>query len=289
MKKSKFTEEQIAFALRQVEAGTPVEQACRKLGVSEATFYRWKKQFGGMGIAECGGSKQLEEENRKLKQLVADLSLDKKMLQDVLAKKVLTPARRRDVVARLRAAYGASERRTCAAPAFPRASQRYASRRDPQDALRVRLRDLAGARFRYGYRRLHVLLRREGWEINHKRVYRLYAEEGLAMRRGRTRVGTPALSPRRAAGRRGGQPGLGDGLHERRPLGWPEVPRPDGRRHLHPRGPGRPGRRPVHRRRGRPRPGGARRRAGRARRASGWTTARSSSAGRWTCGPTSTA
>ena len=73
--------------------------------------------------------------------------------------------------------------RTCAVLAFPRASHRYASRRDPQDALRVRLRDLAGARFRYGYRRLHVLLRREGWEVNHKRVYRLYAEEGLAVRR----------------------------------------------------------------------------------------------------------
>ena len=87
MKKSKFTEEQVAFALRQAEAGTPVEQVCRKLGVSKATFYRWKKQFGGMSVAEVRRLKQLEEENRKLKQLVADLSLDKKMLQDVLAKK----------------------------------------------------------------------------------------------------------------------------------------------------------------------------------------------------------
>jgi len=86
------------------------------------------------------------------------------------------------VAERLQAAYGASERRTCAALRFPRASLRYVGRRDPQDALRVRLRDLAGARFRYGYRRLHVLLRREGWEINHKRTYRLYAEEGPAMR-----------------------------------------------------------------------------------------------------------
>ena len=88
MRKSKFTEEQIAFALRQVEGGTAVEQACRKMGVSEATFYRWKKQFGGMGVVELRRLKQLKEENRKLKQLVADLSLDKKMLQDVLSKKV---------------------------------------------------------------------------------------------------------------------------------------------------------------------------------------------------------
>jgi putative transposase len=88
MKKSKFTEEQIAFALRQAEAGTPVEQVCRKLGISQATFFRWKKRFGGMGTAELRRLRLLEEENRKLKQLVADLSLDKAMLQDVLSKEV---------------------------------------------------------------------------------------------------------------------------------------------------------------------------------------------------------
>jgi putative transposase len=88
MKKTKYTEEQIAFALRQEEAGTPVGDICRKMGISEATFYRWKKEFGGMGVAELRRLRQLEEENHKLKQLVADLSLDKKMLQDVLAKKL---------------------------------------------------------------------------------------------------------------------------------------------------------------------------------------------------------
>ena len=88
MSKKRFTEEQIAFTLRQAEAGTPVADICRKLGVSEATFYRWKKQYGGMGVAELRRLRQLEEENQKLKQLVADLSLDKKMLQDVLSKKV---------------------------------------------------------------------------------------------------------------------------------------------------------------------------------------------------------
>ena len=87
MKKSRFTEPQIAFALRQAEQGTPIEEITRKLGVSEATFYRWKKRFAGMGVAELRRLKQLEEENRKLKRLVADLSLDKAMLQDVLSKK----------------------------------------------------------------------------------------------------------------------------------------------------------------------------------------------------------
>jgi putative transposase len=87
MKRKRFTEEQIAFALRQAEAGTPVEEICRKLGVSEPTFCRWKKQFAGMGVAEIRRLKQLEEENKRLKQLVADLTLDKTMLQDVLRRK----------------------------------------------------------------------------------------------------------------------------------------------------------------------------------------------------------
>ena len=88
MKKKRFTEEQIAFALRQEDSGIPVGEVCRKMGVSEATFYRWKKKFGSLGIPELRRLKQLEEENRKLKGLVADLSLDKVMLQDVLRKKL---------------------------------------------------------------------------------------------------------------------------------------------------------------------------------------------------------
>lgn len=88
MKKSKFTEEQIAFALKQADTGTPVEEVCRKMGICQATFYAWRKKYGGLGVAELRRLRQLEEENRKLKQLVADLSLDKAMLQDVLAKKL---------------------------------------------------------------------------------------------------------------------------------------------------------------------------------------------------------
>jgi putative transposase len=88
MKKSKFTEAQIAFALKQAESGTTVEEICRKMGISQATFYAWRKKFGGLGVAELRRLRQLEEENRKLKQLVADLSLDKVMLQDVLSKKL---------------------------------------------------------------------------------------------------------------------------------------------------------------------------------------------------------
>ena len=85
--KSKYSAEQVAFALRQVESGTSAPEICRKMGISEQTFYRWKKKYVGMGVAEVRRLRVLEEENRKLKQLVADLSLDKQMLQDVLRKK----------------------------------------------------------------------------------------------------------------------------------------------------------------------------------------------------------
>ena len=86
MKRSKFTEQQIAFALKQAELGTSVDEVCRKMGISDATSYNWKKKYGGLGPSELRRLRQLEEENTKLKKLVADLSLDKFMLQDVLSK-----------------------------------------------------------------------------------------------------------------------------------------------------------------------------------------------------------
>jgi putative transposase len=87
MRKSRFSVEQITYALKQVEMHVPVAEVCRKLGISEQTFYAWKKKYGGMGAVEARRVSQLEEECRRLKQLVADLSLDKHMLQEVLAKK----------------------------------------------------------------------------------------------------------------------------------------------------------------------------------------------------------
>ena len=86
MRKSRYTEEQVGFALKQAELGTPVAEVCRKMGVSEATFFRWKQKYGGLGPSELRRLRQLEEENTKLKKLVADLSLDKAMPQDVPAK-----------------------------------------------------------------------------------------------------------------------------------------------------------------------------------------------------------
>ena len=86
MRKSRFTEEQIALALRQVDAGVPISELYGKLGISEPTFYAWKKKYAGMGVVEMRRVKQLEDENRRLKSLVADLTLDKHMLQEVMRK-----------------------------------------------------------------------------------------------------------------------------------------------------------------------------------------------------------
>ncbi len=88
MKRSRFTGEQIAFALRLPESGAPAKEIIRKMGITEQTFYRWKRKFAGMGVAELRKLKQLEDENRRLKQMVADPSLDKVMLQDVRSKKL---------------------------------------------------------------------------------------------------------------------------------------------------------------------------------------------------------
>lgn len=88
MKRSRYTEQQVVFILKQAELGTSVEEVCRKAGISEATFYNWKKKYSGLGPSELRRLRQLEEENVKLKKLVADLSLDKVMLQDVLSRKL---------------------------------------------------------------------------------------------------------------------------------------------------------------------------------------------------------
>ena len=94
----------------------------------------------------------------------------------------MKPAKRRELVGQVRQAYQLSEKRACGLMRITRWSNRYQSRRDPQTELRIRLRDLAATRIRYGYRRLTVMLRREGWRVNTKRVYRLYREEALQVR-----------------------------------------------------------------------------------------------------------
>ncbi|RLL63844.1 IS3 family transposase [Ochrobactrum soli] len=200
MKRNRFTDEQIIGILKEHEAGTPVAELCRKHGVSDASIYKWKAKFGGMDVSEAKRLKTLEDENTKLKRLLADAMLDNAALEKLLGKEVVTPAARRKAVAHLMDHHQMSERRACKAMGFCRMTIRYETRRSDDHDLRERMKELAHERRRFGCRRLHVLLRREGHLVNHKRLFRLYREEKLTVRKrgGRKRaIGTraPMLIP----------------------------------------------------------------------------------------------
>ena len=137
--------------------------------------------YGNLLPTEMKRLRQLEDENAKLKRIVAELSWDKAMPQDVL-KKTLRPARKRQLVAQLRSDWKVSARRAYATLRVARSLYICKSRRDDQADLKVKMRDICETRVRYGYRRVHILLKREGWEVNPKRVYRLYKEMGLQLR-----------------------------------------------------------------------------------------------------------
>ncbi|MCD9260782.1 IS3 family transposase [Bradyrhizobium japonicum] len=195
MKRARFTEEQIIAVLKEHEAGAKTADLARKHGVSEATIYNWKAKFGGMDVSEAKRLRALEEENGKLKKLLAEQMLDAAALRELLFKKMVGPAAKRAAIAHLQAVMSLSERRACSIVGADRKMIRYRSSRPPEAVLRGRLRDLANERRRFGYRRLFVLLRREGEPSGINRIYRLYREEGLTVRKRRARrkaVGTRA-------------------------------------------------------------------------------------------------
>lgn len=147
MKSNRFTDEQIITIWKEHEAGTPVSERCRKHGVSDASIYKWKAKFGGMDVSEAKRLKTLEDENTKLKRLLAEAMIDNAA--------------------------------ACKAIGFCRMTIRYETRRSDDHSLRERMKALAHERRRFGYRRLHVLLRREGHLVNHTLLFRLYREEKL--------------------------------------------------------------------------------------------------------------
>ncbi|HHZ22239.1 TPA: transposase, partial [Xanthomonas vasicola pv. zeae] len=186
MKKSRFTEEQIAYALKHVELGMAVGEVCRKMGIAEATFYVWRKKYGGLGPSELTRLRVLEEENRKLKQLVADLSLDKAMLQEVV-KKNSKGAPEAQLGCPLERALRRERTTRIADRGDVEFGVSYKAKARDCSAIRLRMREITQTRIHYGCERGLVMLRREGWRGNHKRVHRIYKEEGLSLRHCRPR------------------------------------------------------------------------------------------------------
>ncbi len=171
MKKSKFTEEQSAVALHQHEAGSLVGEVTRKLGVSEQTCYRWKKRFGGGPLR----GPPVETTGRGEPALEADgggLESGPAHVTGGAPKKALKPARVKAIARWLVDRFGVSARRACGAVRLPRSTWLYQSRKAEPVALKQRIREIAETRTRYGYLRIHALLRREGWRVNRKRIYR---------------------------------------------------------------------------------------------------------------------
>ena len=143
MKQKRFSDEQIIGILKEADAGAVVLDLCRKHGMSSATFYAWKSKYGGLEVSEAKRLGGLEEENSKLKRLLAEAMLDNAGLKDLLGKKMVTLAARREAVAHLRGSLGMSERRPCGIIGADRTSIRYRSLRGDDTALRRRLRELA--------------------------------------------------------------------------------------------------------------------------------------------------
>ncbi|MEW6267284.1 MAG: IS3 family transposase [Thermodesulfobacteriota bacterium] len=191
---------------RRLTAGQSIAQVCQALEVSEATYHRWRNQYGGMKAQEAKRLKELEKENTRLKKLVADLMLDKEMLKELAGGKLLSPARRRKAVEHLEKGHAASERLACQVTGQHRSTQRYQPKgRDDEVELIKDIHQLVGEHLRFGCRRITRLLRDDGWALNYKRVHRLWKKEGFKVpRKARKKrylgVGANACNKRKAAG-----------------------------------------------------------------------------------------
>jgi putative transposase len=173
----RFSEEQIIGVLKEAEAGAKTADLARRHGVSEATIYNWKAKYGGLEVSEARRLRALEEREREAQAAAGRRDAGQRCAEGSAGKKVVTPAAMREAVAHLQACHGMSERRACRVIG-DRKSVRYRSTRDDDADLREKLRELANQRRRFGYRRLHILLRREGVMINRKKTQRIYREEG---------------------------------------------------------------------------------------------------------------
>ncbi|WP_455989503.1 IS3-like element ISMex5 family transposase [Methylorubrum extorquens] len=176
--------EDVVAKLRQVDVlvsqGQSVAEAIRAIGVTEVTYYRWRKEYGGLKSDQVRRMKDLEVENQRLRKAIADLTLDKLILQEAAPGKLTSPARRRACIAHVMNVLDVSERRACRALGQHRSTQRKVPRgREDEAALTADLVELARQYGRYGYRKIGALLKAAGWFVNDKRVERIWRREGL--------------------------------------------------------------------------------------------------------------
>ncbi|NDA28791.1 MAG: IS3 family transposase [Flavobacteriia bacterium] len=176
--------EEIVTKLRQVEVlvgqGSARVDAIREVRITEQTYYRWRKQYGGIGTDHLRELKRLQKENERLRKAVSDLTLDKLILTEAAPGKLLSPARRRACIEHARSTFAISERRACRVLGQHRSTQRKLPRgRADEERLVADMIELTHQYGRYGYRRIAALLREAGWEVNDKRVERLWRREGL--------------------------------------------------------------------------------------------------------------
>ena len=184
MARRKYTPEQIIGILRQVEVavsnGRSTPQACREAGIVEQTYYRWRKEYGGLKLEQAKRMKTLEKENTRLRHVVAELVAGETDSEGRGGGKLLSPERRRCAVEHARQQHRLSERHACRLLGQWRGTQRYiTTQRDDEDALTRAIIQLASQYGRYGYRRITVLLQRAGWNVGRDRVQRIWRREGL--------------------------------------------------------------------------------------------------------------
>src|SRR5215210_1694507 len=182
MRKSKFSENQIIAILKAVEAGRTVRDVCREHEVSEATYYKWKTKYGGMEAADIRRLRELEEENRRLKHMYAELSLEHRILRGA-RKKAVKPAVKRQLIVGLRQEHKLSERQACKIVSLRRSVYRYKPRPNRDQEVVKLLLELAQGRPEQGFGKLFQRLRRLDHKWNHKRVYRIYCSQRLNKRR----------------------------------------------------------------------------------------------------------
>ncbi|WP_152610572.1 IS3 family transposase [Leisingera sp. ANG-DT] len=184
MKKTRFPEAQIMGILRQMENGVPVSELCREHGMSSATVYKWRAKYGGMDASLISEMKAMAEENRRLKRMYADVSMQNDLLKEALGKKLIRPAQRRELAVKAVAMKGVSIALACRAFGVSETCYRYSPKlNEENEQIADLLLGLTTARKTWGFGLSFLYLRNvQGHSWNHKRVYRIYRELELNLR-----------------------------------------------------------------------------------------------------------